>query len=684
VTTESLSYCRICAASCGIVVTLEDDSETGQVLTVRGDPEHPVSKGYTCPKGRALPALHHHADRIDRPRVDGSERDWGATLDDLAERLASVISAHGPDAVAGYFGTGLAYDTAGWIAANAWLAAIGSRRLFTPATVDNAPVLCSAEMVAGHPQANPIWDVERAKLVLILGSNPVVSHGYGTAMPDPITHLRSARQHGASVWVLDPRRTETAAIADRHLATRPGSDAILLAWLVRERLAAPLSTEATTATDAADRAALAAALAPFSVERAAAAADVDHADLLALRDAVLAADGALAAWCGTGITMSRDGLVAEWLRWVLLVLTGSLDTPDGMKLHRGQLFPLRKMKNVEASVKPRGRQERTLQDPATSRPELRHWIGQDACVALVDDIDAGNIRALVVAGASPITAFPNPAATRAALGRLDALAVVDVNETELTRAASHVLAATDQLERADIPMHEHVALRGGTCYSAAVVAPRHERRPVWWQFAQLARRMTGNDLFGADPDELDDNAVLAMLAARSPTPFDTIRESGPRGVTVTPDVGWVRDALLDGGPWRIAPAALVERLGTLEDPDDSLVMVPRRRMRANNSVPSPNPDAAEREPLVLVHPDDAADASVADGALVTLTSRHGDVTARIRCDANLKPGVVAMSHGDAVSTSGALVSASDDVDELTGMPRASGVAISIAPPEARR
>ena len=240
------------------------------------------------------------------------------------------------------------------------------------------------------------------------------------------------------------------------------------------------------------------------------------------------------------------------------------------------------------------------------------------------------------------------------------------------------LAAADQLERADIPMHEHVALRGGTCYSAAVVEPAHERRPVWWQFAQLARRMTGNELFGADPDELDDDAVLAMLAARSTTPFETIRASGPHGVTVAPEVGWVREALLDGGPWRIAPAALVERLSALEAPDEGLVLVPRRRMRANNSVPSPNPDAADREPLVLVHPSDAADAGVDDGALVMLTSRHGDVMARIRCDANVKAGVVSMSHGDPVSTSGALVSAHDDVDDLTGMPRASGFGISIS------
>ena len=228
-------------------------------------------------------------------------------------------------------------------------------------------------------------------------------------------------------------------------------------------------------------------------------------------------------------------------------------------------------------------------------------------------------------------------------------------------------------------MHEHVALRGGTCYSAAVVEPGNERRPAWWVFAQLARRMTGNELFGSDPDELDDDAVLAMLAARSPISFETIRASGPRGVTVEPEVGWVRDALLEGGPWRIAPPELVERLAALEDPDEGLVLVPRRRMRANNSVPSPNPDAADREPLVIVHPNDAAAAQVADGALATVTSRHGDVTARVRCDANLKRGVVSMSHGDPVATSGALVSAREDVDDLTGMPQASGVAVSISP-----
>src|SRR5207237_10832650 len=141
--------------------------------------------------------------------------------------------------------------------------------------------------------------------------------------------------------LLDHRCTETASSADRHLAVAPGSDALVLAWLVRERFAAPLSEAALTATDAADRARLAPALESCTLARAAAAADVDAGALVDLRDEVLAADGALTAWCGTGVTMGGDGLVAEWLRWVLLALSGSLDTEHGMRFHRGVLFPLR-------------------------------------------------------------------------------------------------------------------------------------------------------------------------------------------------------------------------------------------------------------------------------------------------------------------------------------------------------
>src|SRR5580765_2632424 len=224
---DELSYCRICPAACGIVVTVDGD----RVLRVRGDDDHPASRGYTCSKGRALPASHHSPHRLDRPRLHGREATWDELLADLAVRLDLVIDTTGPAAVALYLATGLAYDAAGQIAASQWLPSIGSSSFLTAVTVDNAPVLVAAELVSGNPMLNPVWDPTVPGLAIFVGTNPVVSHGYGTALPDPVRRVRDYRAGGGRVWVLDPRRTETAALADVHVPVRPGADVAVVAAL---------------------------------------------------------------------------------------------------------------------------------------------------------------------------------------------------------------------------------------------------------------------------------------------------------------------------------------------------------------------------------------------------------------------------------------------------------------------
>jgi anaerobic selenocysteine-containing dehydrogenase len=186
---DELSYCRICAAACGIVVTVDGD----RVVRVRGDEDHPVSRGYVCSKGRGLAAWHHSPRRLDRARLNGRDVTWDELLADLAKRLDAIIGANGPDAVALYLATGLAYDAAGQIAASQWLPSIGSRSFLTAVTVDNAPVLVAAKLVSGQPMLNPVWDPSAPGLAIFVGTNPVVSHGYGTALPDPIRYLREYR-----------------------------------------------------------------------------------------------------------------------------------------------------------------------------------------------------------------------------------------------------------------------------------------------------------------------------------------------------------------------------------------------------------------------------------------------------------------------------------------------------------
>ena len=501
------SFCRICAAACGIVVTTDGD----RVVQVRGDADHPVSQGYTCPKGRALPDFHHRPDRLDRPSVDGATTTWSSALDDLGNRLTETIATHGPGSVGVYLGTGLAYDIAGWLTAERLIAVLGTPQRYTPVTIDNAPALLTAELVGGSSQLNPVWQPEQSDLLVLFGTNPVVSHGYGTTLADPVSRLRRFRPAGAQVWVLDPRRTETASLADRHLPLRAGTDHLVLAWLVRELL-----------TDGADAAELATACHAADVEASAApwrrstviASPPRPAwtpeDLDALLAAVRASPGRVAAMAGTGVMMSAHGLVAEWLRWVLLIVTGSLDRGGAMRFNDGMLFPLEGRLRAPAEPPPPPPGPR-------SRPELSGWAGQYPCVAMADEIRAGHLRALVVAGGSPLTAFPDPDGIRAALDGLDTLAVLDVVATPLTAMATHVLPVTGQLERADLSMLENVAFGNGTTYTSAVVPTEAERRPAWWVLAQLARRLGIDALGGArDPDSLTDDDVLRGLARRSP------------------------------------------------------------------------------------------------------------------------------------------------------------------------
>ncbi len=660
---DELSYCRICAAACGIVVTVDGD----QVVRVRGDDDHPVSRGYTCSKGRGLPAWHHSPRRLDRPRLHGVDVSWDELLSDLAPRLDQVIADAGPDAVALYLATGLAYDAAGQIAAGQWLPSIGSRSFITAVTVDNAPVLVAAELVSGQPMLNPIWDPTAPGLAIFVGTNPVVSHGYGTALPDPIRYLRDYRARGGRVWVLDPRRTETAALADEYVPVRPGSDVAVLGALANALLEHGADEqELREHCDPSEVAALRNALAGFTVARAAAVADVDRAHIERLVADVREHRGRIAMHCGTGVTMIRDGVLAEWLRWVVLIASGSLDRAGGMHFNLGAVQRLRPRKSapVGADASPR------------SRPEVPRVLGQIPAVALVDEIEARNIRALVLTGGNPLTAFPQPERLEAALQTLDVLAVVDVADNPLTEIATHVLPATGQLERSDIMLAELTALRSGTQSTRRVVEPVAARRPVWWMFAALSRAMGRPAAGAADPDTLTDEDYLRGVLAHSSLDADTVFAAGPRGVDIPVEHGWVHDELLASGRWSIAPAPLLERLAAYIDPvPAAFVLAPRREMGWSNSVAY---GKGARRPVVRMHGSSEGN----DGGLVTISTERGTVTAELIVDPAVRAGVVSMTHGHADANPGNLTSGHAAVDPLTAMPHVSGLPVDVASPHA--
>jgi len=657
------SFCRICTAVCGIVVDVVDD----EVVRVRGDPEHPFSRGYTCPKGRALPGMHHHPDRIERPHIRVGGRlqptTWEECLDDLGAKLREIIDESGPAAVAIFFGSGVGMDAAGYRMAEALHAAIGTPVRLSPLTIDGTAKVLVAHQMGGFPGLNPHVDRERARLVLYVGVNPVVSHGHTSAQPDPVTALRELRAH-ADVWVIDPRRNETAQLAGHHLAPRPGTDHAVLAFLVRELLHEGSVTDSVEHRTV-GREALAEAVEAFTLEHAARVADVAPDALLELLAAIQRA-GRLAIVTGTGVTMSAAANVTQWLAWVLMIITDSMNRPGGVWFHPGFSHQL------ESFELPVLLPDALWGPGPTTRPEARSFLGEWPCAALADEIRAGKVRAVLNLGGNLVTAFPDATSLVPALESLEVLATIDIIANETTARSTHVLPTKDQLERADVTLWDFLLPRVAAQHTPAIVEPVGDRRSTWWVLAELGRRL-GHDLAETTGDGATDDAMLARVVAHARCSYDDLVAG--RWVEMSPELPaeWVERHLDRLGGWRLAPPVLVEQLRALDEPAP-LVLIPRRQPRHLNS----QLDFLGETVEVVVHPDDAAAAGVADGHAITVRSARGEIVGTARVDPSVRRGVVSIPHGHERANVNVLTDETV-IDEPTGMVRYSGIPVTIQP-----
>jgi len=649
------SFCRVCTSVCGILVEVDGQN----VRAVHGDRDHPFSHGYTCPKGRALPQIHHHPDRLERPqmRVGGALQTttWDACLDDLGTRLCDIIDRHGPESVGINFGTGVGMDAVGYRIAQSLHAAIGTPAKFSPLTIDGTAKVLISDLMGGSAALNGRPDYDNATFAMFIGSNPVVSHGHTVGLPNPRGAIRDLAKH-AEVWVVDPLHTETARLATHHLAPRPGTDYAVLAYLVREILRDGVNAPAQDADT------LAAAVEPFTLEHAAATADVPQAQLSQLLASIRRA-GRIALDTGTGITMSASANVTQWLSWALLIITGSMNRPGGVWFHPGFAYQL---ETFELPISPA---EGSFGPGPRSRPETQAFLREWPCATLPDEINAGNIRAFLNLGGSLITAFPNAASLVPALQKLDVLATTEILPNETTALSTHVLPTKDQLERPDVTLWDILAPRVSAQHTPAVVDAVGERRSMWWVLAELGRRL-GHEL--ADTSATDE-AMLAQVSAGVRGGYNGLTAYGRAEAPRELPAPWVERHVERMGGWRLAPRLLVEQLDALRPPAP-LVLVPRRQMRRLNSQLEFLGAAAE----VVIHPDDAAAAGVVDGQTVIVRGELGELSGVAKVDASIRRGAVSVPHGHAGANVNLLTS-KDDIDPVTGMTRYSGVPVSLHP-----
>lgn len=663
------TYCRVCITQCGLVVDVAGD----QILKVRGDKEHPLTAGYTCPKGRATGEIHHLEGAITRPmmRKDGAlvEVGWDEALGDVAAKLRSTIDAYGPNSVAINYGSGLGLDSSGYAMEDAFYRALGTPPKFSPLTIDGTVKTMLATAMAGFP-LNPKTDYDNVELLIYVGTNPVVSHAHNTGMFDPVTWIRSVAKRG-EVWTIDPVRTQTARLSTRHIAAYPGKDYAILAWVVRELIDGGPCTPKQPVTGLPE---LRAALDGYDRAKAAEIAGVSEQELEDLLAAVRR-KGRVATETGTGITMSAGANLTQWFAWLIMVLTGSMNEKGGAWFHPGFL---QQYEDWELPVLD------TFTPGSNVRPDVKGIVGDWPCAVLPLEIEAGNIRALFNFGGSMLRTWPDTNALKAALPKLDLHVDVEIVHNELTPLCTHVLPTKDPVERAELTRWDTLNWNVSLQYTPPLVEPTGERRSAWWVISQFMRRAglrVPDWVPDDDREEGADDFMLAQLMKRARCSFQDLKAAQYVEFPLEFPAPWVEQHFERIGGWRLAPQELIEQWYDMRDADEAalgkprpLVLSPRRQVKKLNAQLSFMGEPAD----VFLHPDTAAAHGIADGQKVRVHNQRGEITVTAKVDPGMRKGVCSIPHGHLHANVNHLTS-TDDVDPLGGMALYSGVPIEIEP-----
>ncbi|MGI8522786.1 MAG: molybdopterin-dependent oxidoreductase, partial [Nocardioides sp.] len=658
--TTTIGVCNLCEAICGLQITLEGQGADTRVASIRGNPDDPLSRGYLCPKGVSLADVWSDPDRLRRPvrRVgrgadaEWVEIDWDEALDLVADRLATTINTHGADAVGVYLGNPNAHALGSATHGLQFIKSLRTRNRFSASSVDQIPHQLVAWQLYGHQLLLPIPDLDRTSYFLVFGANPMASNGSLMTTPDFPHRLRALKARGGRMVVLDPRRTETAAVATEHHFVRPGSDVLVILAMARTLLEEGLTRPAPY-VDGVQR--VRELVAGFTLELAEEVSGVPADDIRRLTREFAAAEGA-AAYGRLGVSTTGFGSLAQWGLNCLNVLSGHFDHPGGV------LFTEPAVDFVRRGLIGRGHYD-LYRSRVRGLPE---YGGELPAASMTEEISTpgdGQIRAMVTLAGNPVLSTPDGRRLGAALETLDFMVAVDIYLNETTRHADVILPPTTALERDhyDILFHG-LAVRNTARFTPAVLPRPPGARHDWEIYRDLAARI-GRRLDRRAPlaARLQSRARLAvsptrqlaaLLSTGRVTSLRQLRrhpsgiDLGPLRPTM-PERLMTKDKRID-----LAPALVVGDLPRLhawltDRPADALVLIGRRHQQDNNAwfhnIERTNRGRPRHH--LLMHPADLAERGLADGALVTVSSRVGEVTVEVAATDDMMRGVVSLPHG---------------------------------------
>ncbi|HET7203019.1 MAG TPA: molybdopterin oxidoreductase family protein, partial [Steroidobacteraceae bacterium] len=654
-------------------------------------------------------------------------------FDEVETRLRATRDRHGNDAIAIYAGNPTVHNLGAMLGIGDFIRAIRTKNLYSATSVDQLPHMVAAWAMFGHQFLLPVPDVDRTQLFVCIGGNPVASAGSLMGAPGFEKRIDALRARGGRFLVIDPRRTESAEIADEYLGIRPGTDVYLLLALLHAVFRSGRAGLGHLAPFADGLEALREAVLQFEPATLAERTTIPHARITALAQALLDEPRAL-VYGRVGACTQEFGGLTLWLIYCLNAVTGHLDREGGMMFAEPAVDLTRRYGAAGHYGKWRSR--------VRGLPEFGNELPVAALAEEITTPGPGQVRALVTSAGNPVLSTPNGGQLDRALSTLDFMVAVDFYVNETTRHAHLILPPTSPLERS----HYDIALSGFAVRNVAKFSPPLFAKPAQARhdheiLAELTRRLRkrpaqpaarlalrAKDLMAhrLGPEGALDwalktgrygvpNAGGWKLLARMPG-FGSLRrllaatDRRPVGLSLKRlldepngmDLGPLEPAL----PRRLATrdrrlplappmflADLARAAQALARPAPALALIGRRHVRSNNSWMHNSHRLVKGRPrcTLLIHPDDAAARGIGDGSPVRVSSRVGQVEVAAEVTTDIQPGVVSLPHGWghgrpgvrlAVASAHAGVSINDlvddqQVDALTGTAVLNGTPVEV-------
>ena len=671
--TTRQGVCNLCEAICGLTFQVQGN----RVISIKGDEADPLSRGHICPKAVALKDLHEDPDRLRQPvkRIvdNGQTRwqtiTWDEAFDLVVEGLARVREQHGSSSVAVYQGNPTVHNWGNVTHGPLFFGQLKTRSRFSATSVDQLPHHLASYWLYGHQMAIPIPDIDHTRFMLILGGNPLASNGSLMTVPDVRHRFKALRERGGRLVVIDPRRTETAAIADEHHFIDPGTDA---AWLLSvihtlfdEELVHPKHLEPLLDNIRAVRD----AVAPFRPETMAAHTGIDAATTRRLTRELSQADGAV-VYGRMGLSTQAHGVVCQWAIQVINLLSGNVDREGGALLTSPAINLIQNKMMSPGHF-----------DAWRSRVRGAPEFGGELPVSVMAEEmltpGKGQLRALVTSCGNPVLSTPNGRQLDEALRGLDFMVSIDFYLNETTRHAHVILPPTCSIEHDQYDLiFLHLAVRNVARYSQAVVEPSPGAMHDWQIFSELAKRYARRVWAlerGNTRQRLQGLLTRGLMSRVSPKRVLAfgLKRAG-RGLSLKTllahphgiDLGPLQPSLVEGLQKRgrridLLPLGIRQELPNLmqvfpaetapqaASMPPTLKLIGRRDVRSNNSWMHNSARLVSGKPrcTLWIHPSDAAARQLQDGQTVMVASRVGQVRVPVHVTEDIRPGVVSLPHG---------------------------------------